>query len=149
MLEKTKQSQLSLSLYAALYDILIEKDNFWRILQESGDFQFIYDEVRAKYSEVMGRTAENSIRMFKYILLKQSKKLSDRDLIKHTRTDMLYKYFLGYDPEEVNLIKPSSLSKFRHLRLKDTNILDLLISKTVELALGAGLINAKAQSIQL
>lgn len=147
MLERTKQEQLILSPHAILFDILIEKDNFWRTLNDSVDFQFIYDEVKEKYSESMGRTAEDPIRMFKYILLKQEAKLSDRDLIKRTKTDMLFKYFLGYDPEELEFINPSSLSKFRHLRLKDTNILDLLISKTVEIALGSGVLNAKAQLI--
>lgn len=147
MLERTKQEQLILSPHAILFDILIEKDNFWRTLNDSVDFQFTYDEVKEKYSESMGRTAEDPIRMFKYILLKQETKLSARDLIKRTKTDMLFKYFLGYDPEELEFINPSSLSKFRHLRLKDTNILDLLISKTVEIALGTGVLNAKAQLI--
>lgn len=147
MLEKVKQESLSLSPYIELFDILIEQDNFWRILNDSLDFQFIYDEVKSKYSESMGRTAEDPIRMFKYILLKQSEKLSDRDLIKHTKTDMLYKYFLGYDPEELTFINPSSLSKFRHLRLQDTNLLDLLISKTVEIALEAGIMDVKSKLI--
>ena len=147
MLEKNKQERLSLSPHAVLYDILIEKENFWRQLNESIDFSFIFDEVRAKYSDSMGRPAEDPIIMFKYILLKSKFELSDRDLIVHTKTDMLYKYFLGYDPEELRFINHSSLSKFRHLRLKDANILDLLISKTVTIALEAGIMDAKVNLI--
>ncbi|MEG0290922.1 MAG: IS1182 family transposase [Erysipelotrichaceae bacterium] len=147
MLEKTKQEQLSLSPYASLYDILIEKENFWRQLNESIDFSFIFDEVKEKYSDSMGRPAEDPIIMFKYMLLKAKFELSDRDLIVHTKTDMLFKYFLGYDPEELNFINHSSLSKFRHLRLKDANLLDILISKTVAIALDAGIMNAKANLI--
>ena len=37
-------------------------------------------------------------------------------------------------PEEA-VIEPSSLTKFRKLRLKDINLLDMLINKTVSIAL--------------
>jgi len=47
---------------------------------------------------------------------------------------MSFKYFLDMTPEE-EVIDPSSLTKFRKLRLKDLNLLDLLINKTVEIAL--------------
>lgn len=49
----------------------------------------------------MGRPSEDPVRMFKYTLLKDAYKLSDRDLIKHIRTDMQMEYFLGYKSEEV------------------------------------------------
>ena len=63
------------------------------------DFSFVYDELKDKYSSTMGRKAEDVIRMFKYLLLKNYYKLSDRDLIARTKTDMLFKYFLDYLPE--------------------------------------------------
>lgn len=40
--------------------------------------------------------------------------------------------FLHMAPEEP-VIEPSSLTKFRKLRLKDVNLLDMLINKTVKL----------------
>lgn len=93
MLGKVEQESMTLSPYSELFDILIEKDNFWRVLNEMVDFGFIYDEVKEKYSDSMGRPVENPIVMFKYILLKSKFKLSDRDLIAHTRTDMLLQIF--------------------------------------------------------
>ena len=48
---------------------------------------------------------------------------------------MSFKYFLGLTPEETDLINPSSLTKFRRLRLKDIELLDLLIKKTVSIAI--------------
>lgn len=54
MLGKVKQESMSLSPYSELFDILIEKDNFWRVLNEMVDFGFIYDEVKEKYSDSMG-----------------------------------------------------------------------------------------------
>src|SRR5699024_12611938 len=45
-----------------------------------------------------------------------------------------FKFFLDMAPEE-SVIEPSSLTKFRKLRLKDVNLLDMLINKTVEIAI--------------
>lgn len=120
------------------------------------DFSFVYDELKDKYSSTMGRKAEDVIRMFKYLLLKNYYKLSDRDLIARTKTDMLFKYFLDYLPEEVNLIDPSLLTVFRRERLSSkeneeetsTNLMDKLIGKTVEIALKEGVIEAKNKIIQ-
>ncbi len=90
-----------------------------------------------------------TIRMFKYLLLKCYFKLSDRGLIERTKTDLLFIYFLGYDPEETKLINPSLLTIFRRERLKDEeeNLMDKLINKTVEIALDNGLIEAKNKII--
>ena len=50
--------------------------------------------------------------------------------------------FLDMAPED-SVINPSSLTKFRKLRLKDVGLLDLLIQKTVEIALEKELIKSK------
>ena len=86
--------------------------------------------------------------MFKYLLSKSYFKLLDRGLVERTETDLLFKYFLGYDPEETKLINPSLLTVFRRERLKDEeeNLMDKLINKTVELALEKGLIEEQNNS---
>ena len=137
-----KQDGMMLSSYSTLYDIIIAKDNFWRILNEMVDFDFIYEGLQNTYCSNFGRPGENPILMFKYLLLKSASKLSDRDLIKKAVVDMEMKYFLGYAPEETEMIDPSLLSKFRHMRLRDTELLDILIRKTVEIALEKGVIEA-------
>ncbi len=149
MLRQNNQLELNFSKHIELYDILIKEDNFWRQLNEMIDFSFVYDELKDKYSSTMGRTSEDVIRMFKYLLLKSYFKLSDRDLIERTETDMLFKYFLGYNPEETKLIDPSLLTVFRRERLKneEENLMDKLINKTVELALEKGLIEIKNKII--
>lgn len=129
-----KQTQLGLSKYSELYDILIPADNELRKLLELVDFSFVYDELAAKYSIDMGRTAVDPIQMFKYLYLKVRYNLSDRDLISRAKTDMAMKFFLGLNPED-EVIHPSLLTKFRRQRLKDVNILKKLISKTVEIAI--------------
>ena len=119
MLRDCNQVSICLSNYATLYDTLIDKNNFWRQLKELVDFSFVQDELKDKYSSTMGRSAEDVTRMFKYLLLKSYYKLSDRGLVERTKTDLLFKYFLDYVPEETNLIDPSLLTVFRRERLSN------------------------------
>ena len=149
MLKQQYQLELNFSKYTELYDIVIRPDNFWKQLNDMVNFSFVYEELKDKYSSTMGRTSEDVIRMFKYLLLKSYFKLSDRGLVERTETDLLFKYFLGYDPEEIKLINPSLLTVFRRERLKDEeeNLMDKLINKTVEIALEKGLIEVKNKII--
>lgn len=149
MLKQNKQIEINFSKHMELYDILIKKDNFWKQLNDMVDFSFVVEILKDKYSSTMGRTCEDVIRMFKYLLLKSYFKLSDRGLVERTMTDMLFKYFLGYSPEETELIDSSLLTVFRRERLidNDTNLMDKLIEKTVELALDKGLIESKNKII--
>lgn len=138
----SKQETLNLSPYMALYELIIPKDNMLRQINELVDFSFILDELKSKYCLDNGRNAIPPIRMFKYLLLKAIHDLSDADLIERSKYDMSFKYFLDMAPEE-DVIDSSSLTKFRRLRLQDMNLLDLLIGKTVEIALEKGLITSK------
>lgn len=56
---------------------------------------------------------------------------------------MSFKHFWAIVPEAY-VINPSSLTKFRKLRLKDSNMLDLLISKTVSIAIENGVLKSKS-----
>lgn len=129
-----QQQILMLSPYAELYNIVVPKDNMLRQINDLVDFDFIYDELKDKYCLDNGRNAIDPIRMFKYLLLKAIFELSDVDIVERSRYDLSFKYFLGMAPED-SVIDPSSLTKFRKLRLKDVNLLDMLIGKTVELAI--------------
>lgn len=144
MLEK--QESLPLSPYSNLYDLIIEKDNELRRINELIDFSFIYKELEDNYCLTNGRNAICPVRMFKYLLLKRMYKLSDRDVVKRSKYDMSFKYFLDMAPEDP-VIDPSSLTQFRKLRLKNINLLDLLIQKTIELAVEHDLIDVKATLI--
>lgn len=124
MLER--QQSLQLSAHDSLYDTLIPKTNIPRQMKDLVDFSFIEEELKDKYCLDNGRNAEPPIRMFKYLLLKQIYNLSDRDLVERAMYDMSFKYFLDLSPE-ATVIHASTLTKFRKLRLKDVNLLDLLI----------------------
>ena len=141
MLEQ--QQKLILSSYLGIYDIVISKDNLLRKINELIDFGFVYDELINKYCLDNGRNAISPIRMFKYLLLKSIFDLSDVDIVERSKYDMSFKYFLDMAPEE-EVIDPSSLTKFRKMRLKDVNLLDMLINKTVAIALEKGIIKSKS-----
>lgn len=137
-----QQSHLSEE-HRSFYDRIIPRQNLLRKINELIDFSFVYDELASKYCHTNGRAAESPIRIFKYLLLKTIYDISDVDVVERSRFDMSFKYFLGMSPEE-GVINPSSLTKFRKLRLQDTNLLDLLINKTVSLAIEKGVICSKS-----
>jgi transposase len=138
-----QQEHIQFSAYSRLYDLIVPKDNILRKINELIDFTFIYNELVNKYCLNNGRTAESPIRMFKYLLLKTMYTVSDVDVVERSQYDMSFKYFLEMSPEE-EVINPSSLTKFRKLRLKDADLLNLLIGKTVSIAIEKGIIKSKS-----
>lgn len=138
-----RQQSMVFSPYMEIYDLVVPKDNILRKINELIDFSFVYDELKDKYCHDNGRNAIDPIRMFKYLLLKSIHDLSDADLVERSKYDMSFKYFLHMAPED-EVIDPSSLTKFRKLRLKDVNLLDMLINKTVEIAIVEGIIKSKS-----
>lgn len=138
-----QQQKMQLSTYSDLYDIVVPKDNLLRKINDLIDFTFIHDELVSKYCLTNGRNAESPIRMFKYLLLKTIFTISDVDVVERSCYDMSFKYFLEMTPEEAT-INPSSLTKFRKLRLKDADLLNLLIGKTVAIAIEKGIVKSKS-----
>jgi transposase len=137
------QQQFQFSEYSSLYEKIVPKSNLLRKINDLVDFSFIHDELLNTYCLTNGRNAESPIRMFKYLLLKTIYTISDVDVVERSQFDMSFKYFLGMSPEE-EVINPSSLTKFRKLRLKDTDLLNLLITKTVTIAIEKGVIRSKS-----
>ena len=137
------QQTIQFSDYSDLYDLIIPQDNLLRRINDLIDFSFIQKELMDKYCQDNGRMAESPVMMFKYLLLKTIYDISDVDVVERSRYDMSFKYFLGMTPENTDIINPSSLCKFRKLRLKDKNILNLLIGKTVEIAIEKGIIKSR------
>jgi len=143
-----QQQKAQLSAYSDLYELIVPKDNLLRKINDLIDFTFIYDELVNKYCSNNGRNAESPIRSFKYLLLKTIYCISDVDVVERSRYDMSFKYFLEMAPEDA-VINPSSLTKFRKLRLKDTDLLNLLINKTVSIAIEKGVIKSKSIIVEL
>ena len=138
-----QQEKIQFRDFSSLYDLIVPKDNLLRKINDLIDFSFVYNELVTKYCHNNGRTAESPIKMFKYLLLKTIYDISDVDVVERSRYDMSFKYFLDMTPED-DVINPSSLTKFRKLRLKDTDLLNLLINKTVSIAIEKGVIRSKS-----
>lgn len=136
-----KQGTLLFSNHLDLYDLIVTKDNLLRQIKELIDFSFVREELINKYCLDNGRRAVEPVRMFKYLLLKTIYTLSDVDVVERSLVDMSFKYFLDMAPEE-GVIDPSSLTKFRRLRLKDMDLLNLLINKTVTIAIEKGILTS-------
>ncbi len=133
------QGKLVLSPYSDLYDILIPPGSFFRRLHDELDYSFIYDELADKYSPNMGRTAIDPIRMFKCLMLKVLSDLSDQDLMEEIKVNMAYKFFLDMAPEDMPM-DATTLCHFRRQRLKDKQLMEKLLSKTLEKAEELGVI---------
>lgn len=138
-----QQQTMQFSAFSGLYALVVPKDNLLRKINDLIDFTFIYEELVSKYCPNNGRTAESPVRMFKYLLLKTIYTVSDIDVVERSRYDMSFKYFLEMSPEE-DVIDASSLTKFRKLRLKDADLLNLLVNKTVSIAIEKGIIRSKS-----
>lgn len=138
-----QQHKILISSHSSLYDLIVPKHNLLRKISELIDFSFVYEELVNKYCLNNGRMAESPVRMFKYLLLKTIYTISDVDVVERSQYDMSFKFFLEMTPEE-EVINPSSLTKFRKQRLKDTDLLDLLINKTVSIAVEKGIIRSKS-----
>ena len=136
-----KQISLPLSEYNAIYQLVIPRDNLLRRIREEVSFAFVYEELVSKYCLDNGRNAIDPARMLKYLFLKSMFQLSDVDVVERSRYDMSFKYFLEMTPEE-DVIHSSSLTKFRKMRLNDVGLMDLLIQKSVELAIAKGIIKS-------
>ena len=120
------QIRVNHSCYSELYDLIIPQDHILRQFHDLVDFSFIYKELESKYCLDNGRGAKSPILLFKYLLLKYLYNLSDYGVVERSKYDLSFKYFLDLAPED-NVIHPSLLTKFRKQRLKDENLLDLLI----------------------
>lgn len=133
-----KVDEMPLSPYIGLYDIVVPLNHELRIIKKLVDFSFVADMLKDTYTLDNGRPGYSPIMMFKYLLLKRIYELSDRDLIKRALSDMSFKYFLDLAPEE-KVIDPTTLTKFRRLRLKDESVMDNLVKQSVKIALDNGI----------
>lgn len=136
------QMKFSLSHYSELYDLVIPKDHILRLFHDIVDFSFIYEELESKYCLDNGREAKSPILLFKYLLLKYLYNLSDNGVVERSKYDLSFKFFLDLAPED-EVIHPSLLTKFRKQRLKDKKLLDLLINKSIEIAISEGVLKSK------
>lgn len=69
MLRET--SQIKLSPYSKLYDVIIPRDHLLRKIKENIDFSFVNPMLKEQYCEHFGRPAKEPEMMFKLLFLKK------------------------------------------------------------------------------
>ena len=142
MIKDFDQFSLNLSQGHPLYDKIVSKTHPLRLINEHIDFSFITPLLGHQYSIDYGRLAYSPEVMFKLLFLKILYHLSDERVIQEAQVNMAYKYFLNLEPDD-QLMHPSSLTKFRKLRLNQEAILEELLLEMVSQAIEKGLIKSK------
>lgn len=135
-------TQIKISEYKKLYEIIIPQNNILRKIKENIDFSFVNPMLKESYCEKFGRPAKEPELMFKILFLKKMYDLSDESLIQNIAVNMAYKYFLDLDPED-DTVNPSLLTKFRKTRITE-DILEEMLKETVNQAIKKGLIKSRA-----
>src|SRR5580658_2471029 len=78
-----------------VFDMVVPANHYLRRLSAIIDFERFRPRLVDAYNPVMGRPAIDPVRMLKILFLCFHYRLSDRQVIERTRTDMAFRWFLG------------------------------------------------------
>ena len=113
-----------LNLYSDIYS-RIPETHVLKKIDSAVSFSFVNELLADNYCTNFGRPAKEPELMVKLLLLQKLYNLSDERVIEEAGLNIAYMYFLGINPDE-ELPHPSLLAKFRKMRLKDTDLDDIL-----------------------
>lgn len=133
------QPHLELTSFADVFDLVVPKDNFWRVLKESADFSGAVKAISEKYSKQMGRTAIDPEILLKLLVIKEYYEWSDNDTIEEVQVNLAYRLFVGI-PLECRMPDKTTLSYFRRFRLADSGAASQLLKASVKAAVAKNLI---------
>lgn len=117
-----------------IYEKLVPKDHLLVKIDSIIDFSFVYDIVKEKYSENRGRKAYDAVILFKLCLLEYIYCLSDVQVVKRAKTDIVFRWFLGLNLDD-EVPDDTTLSHFRIKRLGEEGlqeIFDSIVKKCIE-----------------
>lgn len=95
-----------------IFEKLVPADHYLRQVKAIIDFEFVLPAVRECYSETMGRSGIDPVRLFKLEFLMFQYDLSDREVMAAAQVNVAYRYFLDLSLDNT-LPVPSLLSQFR------------------------------------
>src|SRR5207253_5788005 len=78
-----------------VFDMVVPKDHYLRQVAAQIDFARFRPRLAEAYSLGMGRPAIDPVRMLKILFLRFHYKLSDRQVVERTKTDMAFRWFVG------------------------------------------------------
>lgn len=122
----------------------VPEDNFYRLLKETLDLDFLYGETKPYYG-TEGQQSIDPVVFFKLILVGYLENLnSDRKIIAHAGMRMDILFFIGYDIDD-ELPWHSTLSRTRGLYGED--VFKLLFKKVLSLCVNKGMVSGKRQAV--
>lgn len=133
---------------AEIYDLVVPKDDFWRLIHDKVDFSDVVSLILPRYSEKMGRGAYDPELMLKLLILKEYYTLSDQDVLDMANVNMSMRYFLGLGIAEPLPVK-STLGYFRTIRLHDLDLIGRLLDKTLQVGADMGMLRVKDGKMQI
>jgi transposase len=116
-----------------IYEKLVPHDHLLIRIDSVIDFSFVLDIVRNKYS-VLGRNSCDPIVVFKLLLLEYLYRLSDGEVNKRAKTDIVFRWFLGLNIDD-EVPDDTTISYFRINRLGSEgleNIFNGIVKKCIE-----------------
>ena len=134
---RAKSSQLSF--YGNhIYDRVIPKDHFLKLLNKAVDFSFVNELCRDAYTPDFGRPAYEPEMMFKILFLQFLYDVSDRRIEEEVNFNLVLKWFIGLAIDE-SPPDASSLTRFRD-RLGDERFAQIF-NQIGEIAREKGLVS--------
>ena len=123
---------------------LVPEDHLLRAVEESIDFNFIYDEVKDLYSETHGRPSVDPVVLIKLLLLQSLYGIrSMRQTIKEVEVNVAYRWFLGYGFRE-KVPHFSTIGKNYERRFKESDLFEKIFERILTEAIECGFICADA-----
>jgi transposase len=78
-----------------VFDLIVPQNHYLRQVLAQIDFERFRSRLADAYSLGMGRPAIDPVRMLKILFLRFHYKLSDRQVMERTKTDMAFRWFVG------------------------------------------------------
>ena len=94
MLKSTPETPLS-EFDLAVFQAVIPKDHYLRKVMACIDFEYFRPRLIGSYDPDFGRPAIDPVRMLKILFLRFHYRLSDRQVMERSVTDMSFRWFLG------------------------------------------------------
>lgn len=134
---------VQLSIYTPSLDEIVDAEEFLRKLDETVDFSFIYDELRAYYCADNGKYSTDPVVIVKSLLIAFIYGInSERRLEWELKYNALYRWFIGVGFDE-RVPDHSTISQLRRRKFNDADLFKKLFARVLVLCAEAGLVSGK------
>ena len=123
---------------------LVPPGHLLRAIDDSIDFQFIYEEVKDLYCENNGRPSIDPVVLIKLIMIQALYGIrSMRQTIQDVEVNVAYRWFLGYGLQE-RIPHFSTFGKNYERRFKDSDLFETIFAQVLMAVIEAGFLKTDA-----